>query len=378
MQNTSGPIHKLKVLGYSLSNFKHSSSNTMFNIEVQESNETNPWTIKRSFDEFLALHKDLKSILTSMNSQVSLPKMAKKSIMPLTKTKSLDKRLEELNIYLAGLNDPKYHELFTTLKFREFFDIQSQSQTITSNKIHLAAYMRFDGFSVGHISVEKTNQACDWLWGIISKVNSEGLIMRGLSALSPVKESKINNNRENSEKTLIDTGLKVGDIVGWHRNPDAELSQYTAVAKITIQGTEASCLDYDENEKILAVGCKNGFIYSYQIDQDNLGEFTPYFDKQTHGKFKVMQVYIDRARMEDKVFLYSVGEDKQLVVCDLKEKNQISSISVSNSRPTMMHVDSDTGLVFLANRKGGLVIMDMKTVVVSKVYVQKIEFYYEF
>jgi hypothetical protein len=43
-----------------------------------------------------------------------------------------------------------------------------------------------------------------------------------------------------------------------------------------------------------------------------------------------------------------------------------------------MYVDSDTGLVFLANRKGGVVIMDMKTVVVSKVYVQKIEFYYEF
>jgi hypothetical protein len=57
--------------------------------------------------------------------------------------------------------------------------------------------MRFDGFSVGSFCVGKNNQAGNWLWGTISKVNSEGLILKGLGALTPIKEKKVNVSSEN-------------------------------------------------------------------------------------------------------------------------------------------------------------------------------------
>lgn len=122
MEKTMKYDLKLKVLGYSMTNFKHGSSSTMYNIEVQESNDTNPWTVKRSFDDFHQLDKDLKAIMKSMNKTFDLPKVPAKSMMAVTKTSSLDKRQEKLNSYLYELSDSKFSELFSTLKFREFFD----------------------------------------------------------------------------------------------------------------------------------------------------------------------------------------------------------------------------------------------------------------
>ena len=124
---------KLKILGYCMSNFKHGSKSTMYNIEVRESTETNPWTVKRSFDDFHQLEKDLKAILKSMNKSLDLPKVPAKSMLSVTKTSSLDKRMEKLNIFLYELSDSKFSELFSTLKFREFFDFQSQSQQASAN-----------------------------------------------------------------------------------------------------------------------------------------------------------------------------------------------------------------------------------------------------
>jgi hypothetical protein len=105
MEKNSTINPKFKILGYSMTNYKHGPSSTMFNIEVQESNDCNPWHIKRSFTDFQKLHKDLKSIIGSMNKATSLPKMVKSSMMAVTKTKSLDKRMEKLNAYLNELTN---------------------------------------------------------------------------------------------------------------------------------------------------------------------------------------------------------------------------------------------------------------------------------
>ena len=55
--------------------------------------------------------------------------------------------------------------------------------------------------------------------------------------------------------------------MGWHRKKDTDLGVYSAAIKITIEGTEASCIDYNEKNSILAIGCLNGQIICYTINQ---------------------------------------------------------------------------------------------------------------
>ena len=149
--------------------------------------------------------------------------------------------------------------------------------------------MRFAGFSVGQISLDNNNIAGNWLWGQIEQVTSDGFILKSLGALSPVKEVKLKESSENaSDKHKIDGGIKKGDIVGWHRTRDSSLGEYKAVIKISIEGTQASCVDFDEKLGFLSVGCNNGSIYVYQISQQNIGEQMLYFEVPlAHPKSKV-------------------------------------------------------------------------------------------
>ena len=163
MEKKTPTTCKFKILGYSMKDFKHGSSNTLYNIEIKESSDNNPWTIKHTYDEFKQFHKDLKDVLKARNITLELPKLPKKSIMPLTKTKSLDKRQEELNTYINELSDAKYSQVFSCLKYIEFFDFQGQSKETICNKIHLVSYMRFDGFSIGNFNVERHSQAGNWM-----------------------------------------------------------------------------------------------------------------------------------------------------------------------------------------------------------------------
>lgn len=62
--------------------------------------------------------------------------------------------------------------------------------------------------------------------------------MKSLGALSPVKETKLKDQKESSnDKLKIDGGIKKGDVVGWHRTRDSNLGEYKAVIKISIEGT---------------------------------------------------------------------------------------------------------------------------------------------
>jgi hypothetical protein len=230
--------------------------------------------------------------------------------------------------------------------------------------------MRFDGFSVGNFAVDKNNQAGQWLWGQISKVNSKGLILKGLgaglSALSPIKEKKVNlKSNDRNDKLQIEGGIKKGDVVGWHRSANDKMGDYNAVIKISIQGTEATCVDFDEKTGLLAVGCKNGYIFVYSIDQEKIGEQSLYYEIQAHGKDKVMDLYIDSFRGPEQGYLYSIGEDKCFNSYNLSEKKLVQNINVAKSRPTLLSVDGPRGVIYIATRKGGVVVFDLSTLEVN-------------
>lgn len=127
------------------------------------------------------------------------------------------------------------------------------------------------------------------MWGIISKVHSESLILKGLGALSPIKSKQMNIASDTpNDKLHIQGGIKKGDVVGWHRSKDSKLGEYTAVIKIMIESTEVTCVDFDPKQNILAVGCKNGSIYCYKINQEKIGEQKLHFEVQAHGKERVV------------------------------------------------------------------------------------------
>lgn len=154
--------------------------------------------------------------------------------------------------------------------------------------MHLVNYMKFEGFSIGNFYVEKTSQSGNWIWGVVSKVNSEGIILKSLSILSPIKEQKLKESKDSSDKMKIEGGIKVGDVIGWHRSRDASIGYYTAVIKINIEATTVTCVDFNEKSSILAVGCKNGYFFCYNIDQNNIGEQSLHLESHNHNKQKVL------------------------------------------------------------------------------------------
>lgn len=50
---------------------------------------------------------------------------------------------------------------------------------------------------------------------------------------------------------------------------------------------------------------------------------------------------------------------------DLKEKKLLSNVQISKSRPTVFYVDGPRGILYIANRKGGIVVFDLTTIEVS-------------
>jgi hypothetical protein len=78
-----------------------------------------------------------------------------------------------------------------------------------------------------------------------------------------------------------------------------------------------------------------------------------------------MDLYLDSFRGPEQGYLYSIGEDKAFNAYNMSEKKLVQNINVAKSRPTVMTVDGPRGVLYVATRKGGVVVFDLSTLEVK-------------
>jgi len=80
---------------------------------------------------------------------------------------------------------------------------------------------------------------------------------------------------------------------------------------------QGNCIYWDDTLNLIATGCDNGLITILKIDPKSPGKYKEFFMEKVH-KACVTGLYIDST----KELLYSIGEDKQLIITSLKSRNK--------------------------------------------------------
>ena len=240
-----------KVLGYMMTGYKHGKDSTKYNIEVNQG--MNTWNVKRSFAEFTDLHKKLKKV------SKNLPKMPKKKLFKVVKSEQLEQRKENLDAYLQDL--VKIEEVQSDLNYIQFLDLQSKYSSFSVNDLNLVGYITLKNKGFKDIKISTGHNL---FFGICG-------------------DSKENFISKNIALTTQDSAAQAGAIECWIHDGSEKIDSYQFLWSMKPKH-RARCLDYNEELRLLVVGCEGGYVIGYKINLDNNSSFSEEFNIHAHNR----------------------------------------------------------------------------------------------
>lgn len=286
-----------KVLGYMMTGYQHGKNSTKYNVEVNQG--MNTWSVKRSFGEFLDLHKKLKKVCKT------LPKAPKRKLFKVVKHEALEERKEKLDAYLSDLVNVQ--EIQSNLHYVQFLDLQSKYSATSVNDLNLVGYLTLKGQGYKDI---KISQEDNLLFGVCAG-NKENFISKNIALKS--KEA----------------GGIQGSVEVWKRDGDVKIDSYKYLWTYKPQKHRVRCIDYNSELSLLVVGCEGGFVVGLKLNHDD-NSFIEDFNIHVHNRKEsgskilkrcgVVGLYIDAERNK----LFSVGEDKNLKIMDLERRELVN------------------------------------------------------
>ena len=113
-------------------------------------------------------------------------------------------------------------------------------------------------------------------------------------------------------------------------------------------------MSWSESISSLAIGFDSGEFEVLQIDTQNPLSYKEVLTSVPH-KCRIMGIWLDGIRN----LLYTISEDKTLKVFDMKVKNVVAEITITNTKLTCLEVDSENKNAFIADRGGQIHIYDL-------------------
>lgn len=288
-----------KVLGYLMTGYKHGKNSTKYNIEVNQG--MNTWNVKRSFSEFLDLHKRLKKICKS------LPKKPKRKLFKVAKHEALEERKEKLDAYLQDL--VQVFEIQKNLHYIQFLDLNSKYSATSVNDLNLVGYIALKGQGYKDFRISHEDNL---FFGVCS------------------------SSKENFITKKIVLGTKVaggvqGSVEAWKKDDEDKIDSHEFLWSYKPQKHRIKCIDYSSELSLLVVGCDGGFVYGLNINEADASTYVEDFKLQVHtkkesgGKIMKRSTVVGLHIFASRQRLFSVGEDKTLKVLDLERREIVNS-----------------------------------------------------
>lgn len=293
------------------------------------------WILKKRFNEFYELNEKLKL------SHASLPALPEKSFFTLSKPEDLDKRREGLQQYMKSLADRT--GLYADKSFLSFVELEEHKPESALNRL------------------EPAWQATHVLMGFRDVLFDAGLRGYFAACADHSAVSRIDSYFANfsfpwdKPKDQEKVSLAVGSIEYWAKPADEENYAYEKVWLKHLK-SQAICLAFSSQLKLLAVGCDDGTLVILKLSDENPSKYSEMFCKDIHQS-RIMRLIFD----EKHEVLYSLSEDKNIFILNLKTKEKTFELAVSVQKPTTMEVDLRYRVAYVADRAGNIGVVTLAT-----------------
>lgn len=390
--------------------FKATIVTHMFDIEDQKKfayyiiscsyNEKIKWEVKRRYKQFETLAEILKL------SFLHIPALPGKTLFSLTKDSDLDKRKEQLNLFLKGIINRK--EMFSNQHFftflgiskyvpflmtnfpipitsiqnqkrrayREaFFSLEDEFAVVGGHQVYVAN--RLDSYFSNFFKSDKkaTNKA-----EVTSADQKSVGLVEFLRRVDKGQESRLAELHSVSTKDETEkvSDERIRQLTGQDLmavNQDQVEEEFTTIGKDKIFGAPTSGSDYFNYQKVFdkafkyqvismawspimnmfVVGLDSGDIYLLGYDvADNRGFTSEKCLEQVHTK-RVMRICIDEKRQ----LIFSVGEDKKFACCDLTDKTVVCRLTLPGNKLTHLVIHKETKLAYTSDTDGNIFVVSV-------------------
>lgn len=230
---------KLKVMGYGPSSMQHSDSKTIYKMKIDKGELT--WSILKSFSQVSQFHSKMAAILPK------LPKLPKKYALSLTKVQELDKRQEELDVYLGELI--LMEELHNNTEFIKFFELDQTQGSSVINQLRLVFRKTHEVFGYRDICFFPEYHM---MFGVTSSKKG------GVS----IFKTETVKGKEDSGRTI-----HAGDLQAWMKTKGKSsiLEEYERLWHLHFKA-KGMCVCFDKVSSIVFNGWENGDIIGFNID----------------------------------------------------------------------------------------------------------------
>jgi hypothetical protein len=113
-------------------------------------------------------------------------------------------------------------------------------------------------------------------------------------------------------------------------------------------------MSWSDSLGALAIGYDSGEFEIVTVDVSNPLNYKETFKWQPH-KQRIMGIWLDGMRN----LVYTISEDKSMKVTDIKIREVLAEVTVSNTKLTCLEVDTENKNAWIADRGGQIHIYDL-------------------
>jgi WD40 repeat protein len=298
---------------------------TYYSVEIVLNGAS--WKINKRFNEFHALNESLKT------NHGNLPWLPGKTILPVKKLEDIDKRRHGLEKYMQALTERL--DVYGNRTFIHFLDLDKHKPDLELNSLEQVS--RVDHKLLGFRDIYFTDD--------------RKLYFTALSDTSTA--SRLDSYITNISMPWDKSGKKdealfaVGGIEIWGKVKKKQDGYTYDRHWVKSLKSQAICLSYNEQLRMLAIGCDSGELGLYLVNKDEPSIVDQLVLEKIHSS-RIMRVHIDNGQKK----VYTISEDRMLRVFDIEAKGVIGEVAVSGKKLTEMVVDDRNKIAYVADRGG--------------------------
>ncbi len=303
---------------------------TFYEIEITSHITQKSWTLQRRYNEFKTLHSLLSKIF------INLPSIPGPSIFKITSEEQLNKRKNELQLFLRECVQRK--NIFLNTEFRQFLELEKNAPEVVANDVSIKYDYKKLPLGVRSFIIIPNKEimcVCCSDMNIISRADSM------LSNFSFPWEKKKNSI------------VPLGAAFIYQCKPDPK--EIYKIHKIWAKSfpIQTGVIYWEDKYEFYCIGNDDGKIHIFKADPK-----THYLKMEIVGEFsyhseRIMGLALDSETLN----LFSCSTDKKFYVTDLKSAKFTNElIHTSTSGYTNLVLDSENHRIFLTNEEGELSI----------------------
>ena len=325
----------IEVKSYS-EKYIESKTATFYLVELNSRITQKVWTIEKRYSEFYTIHSKLSKLFPR------IPSIPGKTLTKLTSESGLNKRKEQLQIFLRDCVQRR--DILQNTEFQNFLELDKYAPEIVGNNVSLLYDYKKCPLGVRSFIVIPHREimcVCCSNMNIVSRTNVT-LTNLAFGGATKGEECKI----------------PMGAAFIYQCKPSKE--EIYTIHKIWAKpfSTQTGVIYWDDKNEIYCIGLDDGRVFAYKgVPKTHYLQMNKVCELCFHTD-RVMGIALEPNTMQ----IYTCSTDKTFYVTDLRKK-EVDNILINTSIAgyTNMEIDVPNQRIFLTNEVGELSVYSLKT-----------------